>query len=210
MKTKILASIAVFGLLGIAVGCYAGPSGLFSSPPTPAPVTAWRVGPQAVSLTVGIDPSIDTPHLAVPRSLLVTTAGARGSASPIVIGLAMTSSLVVGGFWAVGRARRRVVAAAGAMTLLAIGTGVVWADLPRPFGVPSPSVERGRLGQPKLDEVELPASISLPKSIRLTIVDTGDSLRLSLPPSKPAPDAKPTKTPAPIAISKPRPVPPRP
>ena len=184
MKPKLLALVAVVGLLAVAVVWYAG---LFAAQPSPSQ-PAWRVGPQAVSLTVVIDPSIDTPRLTIPRSLLVTTerkTGVLGIASPVMTGLALSSSLVFGGFWLAGRARRRgVLIAAGAFAFLVLGTEVLLANMPTAKAPPS---------QPKTDEVELPASISLPKNIQLVIVETGDSIRLTLPmvaPNEPNSDTK--------------------
>ena len=136
MKPKILASMALFGLLAVAVACYAGPLGLFS------PRLARTRHGMARRASDGVAHRRDRPghrHAAPVRAAFHARHHCRGRTQDRRFGDRLArhdwAGPVVGGFWLAGRARRRVVLAAAALALFAIGTGVVLADIPSPDGI---------------------------------------------------------------------------
>jgi hypothetical protein len=145
----------------------------------------------------------------VPRTLLVTTNsddqhGAAPS-SPLVGGLALSAAIIVGGLWVTGRSRRRAGALV-ALVLLVTGAGAVLADIASPFGS---RLGRGRgqrlpigVEEPRLEALPLPASVSLPKNIKMEIVTTGETIRLLIPAK---PTGAPAKPGAPRATEAPKP-----
>jgi hypothetical protein len=202
-------------LLVLAIAAYAGPFNVFSSS---KPASAWRVGPQDVQLVVETSESVKKPTLVVPRSLLVTTPERRTGAlpaPPVVVGLTLSAAFGLGGLWLAGRGGKRVTAAVFALALLGLGAGGLFADIPDPYGRPRPRHDpRFQIPvqppQPEPEAVAMPAQVTLPKDVRLEIVDSGDKIRLVMSAAAPAPaklvPAVAPAAPAPAQLETPRPI----
>lgn len=192
-RTLVLGSLAL--LLVATVVAFAKPFDFFSTEAKRPAASAWRVGPQDVQIEVLTDPKATKPTLIIPRPLLVTTQRQARTTptSPLVAGVALSAAFVVGGLWLAGRRRLRG-AAVSALALLALGGGALLADIPNPYGNrpnrdrfdhlrphPEPKPE------PEPEAVALPAQITLPRDVRLEVVESGDRIRLVMPaPAKPA------------------------
>lgn len=195
---------ALLSLAGVLAVVAVGYAGLFSDP---KPATAWRVGPHDVRLEVVTSPLIDKPVLEVPRSLLVTAQkdDRRGSSAPVptvVAGVALSAAFVLTGLWFSGRTRWSGTTALLALTLSVVGAGTLLADLPGAhtrrdprYFLPAPPPA------PAPASLPLPARLTLSRDVRLTVVESGETIRLVMPEEKAVPAVEPP-APRPIATSK--------
>src|SRR4051794_40876934 len=111
----------------------------------PVQANAWFRPPrqQNPTIVIAVDENAKAARLIVPKRFLVGQPGRSGfgSLSPIMIGTALTMSLVLGGLWLVRHRSRPAgltLPVVLALCVLAAGGAALWADVSLPFG-PGPA-----------------------------------------------------------------------
>ena len=136
-------------------------------PPPPPKGETIKLGAREVKLVVERDDGVKEARLLVPQSLLTADKRRADAGWPlptIVAGLALCAAFVSGGLWLARRGGRKLTAAVLVLSLAALGTAALYADVPvRPD-------ER-----PKTTTVSLPADVTLSGKLVLEVVAKSDT-----------------------------------
>lgn len=156
---------------------------------------AGRPLPVKVKLVVQVSEKYKVPVLQVPVNLALgqqaNAGGGVGEApeaqpdrrfglATLVAGLALTLAFASGGLWLVRRGSGRTLAIVGAVSLLAAGTAVVWANgaIPPNFrrqpAAPPPA-------KPAAELLKLPVGVELSDKLILEPMPPGDHVTLIMP-----------------------------
>jgi hypothetical protein len=116
---------------------------------------------------------LEIPRRFLPESVIPDReVGATGGLNQLFAGLALSGAFVSGGFWLVRRGSSRRVAAIGALVLVGLSGGLIYAALDKPSG------------KSQLETVKVPANVLVPDKVKVTAVARGDAIRLIVPPAE--------------------------
>jgi hypothetical protein len=158
-------------------GALPGQPGGFPGQPGLVPPGGFQPGIQPGNPFPAPTPPPVTPR--IPRR--GADAGKQG-VTTVVVALALTLAFATGGFWVVRRGGSRYLAILLVLSVLALGTAALWADIgPRPAPRPRPVPPQPQPAQVELPKLHLPSGVVLPSKITVEIVPQGDEIRLIVP-----------------------------